>query len=657
MYVVAYISRQAGTYLLNTRTATGRKPLFLFGDNSAPRQFRLPPQIEALLELDEAGEFERSQLSAALKSFCGPLIIQRVAEIPLGQRTHMLSRLDEYVVVAGKRRVLDMDDALFYLPKSTAVRLGFVLEVFTPTLLLFRENGGELDVFRAIPPSFALEYQNAELLFLESLFLDSALINHKEMMLYLTNDQYGGCLPDRLAKIISHAPAFTDVAQAIRFIESIRERVTQELGGSAFERYLSSLAAACLRELECTDDTDLVDVILKYSIHAKVWTDGMAVCREAAFDRLARSCQGNVAARLIDYISRLATYGYPSDSKLADRLRDLVVPSRDLIGVCDERVQLRIANLQSAYLCAAKLLDEDDESQYQAIEYALARKSELMRSVDGDSAKALKKLPSWINKGEMRSVAAVLNEAMDDESALLEDGKVSDMYCQIIFSMGGDPQWLELCETLPVMRSRLSVREGLARNYIARGEASKAQLHVRAIEDFEPGSELCLELGHMLSRAIAIERLTADFGEAVDIDRLSGVDFERVLIAKLKSFGFLVTDTPATGDYGADIVADDDDGTRYVVQCKRFGSRVNLKAVQEIVGAMKHYGADYAIVATNNEFLNSAIELAKSNGVELWNGTDVLKVLSGDLGFSTLGSATLGKRQSIDATIPRISLD
>jgi len=72
---------------------------------------------------------------------------------------------------------------------------------------------------------------------------------------------------------------------------------------------------------------------------------------------------------------------------------------------------------------------------------------------------------------------------------------------------------------------------------------------------------------------------------------------------------------------------------------------------------MKHYGADYAIVATNNEFLNSAIELAKSNGVELWNGTDVLKVLSGDISFSTLGSANLDKRQTIDATPPPVSLD
>jgi Restriction endonuclease len=649
MYVVAYVSHKAGNYFLNTRTAVGRRPSFWPNDSSSPRQFLLPTEIAALLKLSKAGEAERNQLREALRSFCGPLIVQRVAEIPVDKRTHMLSRLDEYVMT--NRIVIDMDDALFYLPKWSAQRLGFETTISTPTLILSREIGEGLDVFSAISPSFVLEYHDAEQLFLESLFLDSVLLNRKEMFQYLGNDQYGGSLSDRLAKIISHAPASRNTVQAIQFTESIPEHVTKELGGSVFEEYLSSLAETCLHELESTDDVELVDLILKYCIQTKFWLNGMTVCREAAFDRLARPCQTNVAKKLIDYVSRVATYGYPSDSELADRLRDLVVPSQEMIVLSDQKVQLRIANLQSAYLCAAKLLDEDDESQHEAIEYALARKSELMTSVDGEPAKALKKLPSWIKKGEMRSVAAVLNEVMDDESEWLEDAKVFDMYCQIIFSMGTDPKWLELCETLPVMKSRLSVREGLARHYIARGEASKAQLHVRAIEDFEPGSELCLELGQLLSRAVAIERLTADFGEAVDIDTLSGVDFERVLIAKLQSFGFLVKDTPATGDYGADIVADDYDGTRYVVQCKRFGSRVNLKAVQEIVGAMKHYGADYTIVATNNEFLNSAIELAKSNGVELWNGTDVLKVLSGDIGFSVLGSANFGKRQSVVVSI------
>ena len=56
---------------------------------------------------------------------------------------------------------------------------------------------------------------------------------------------------------------------------------------------------------------------------------------------------------------------------------------------------------------------------------------------------------------------------------------------------------------------------------------------------------------------------------------------------------------------------------------------------------MKHYNTDYAIVATNNEFLKSAIELAKSNDVELWNGTQVINVLNGNIESTILSKANV----------------
>jgi hypothetical protein len=120
------------------------------------------------------------------------------------------------------------------------------------------------------------------------------------------------------------------------------------------------------------------------------------------------------------------------------------------------------------------------------------------------------------------------------------------------------------------------------------------------------------------------------------VDELSGVEFENLLMDKFFSLGFKVESTPKTGDFGADLIVENNEGSRIIVQCKRFKSKVNLKAVQEVVGAMGHYAGDMGIVITNNSFLNSAIKLAESHDIELWDGDKLVSFLAGDLLFSEI---------------------
>jgi len=121
-----------------------------------------------------------------------------------------------------------------------------------------------------------------------------------------------------------------------------------------------------------------------------------------------------------------------------------------------------------------------------------------------------------------------------------------------------------------------------------------------------------------------------------EIEQLSGIEFENLLLDKFIAIGFKVESTPKTGDFGADLIVENSEGTRIIVQCKRFKSKVNLKAVQEVVGAMGHYAGDYGVVITNNSFLNSAIKLAESHDIELWNGDKLVSFLAGDLSFSEI---------------------
>ena len=103
------------------------------------------------------------------------------------------------------------------------------------------------------------------------------------------------------------------------------------------------------------------------------------------------------------------------------------------------------------------------------------------------------------------------------------------------------------------------------------------------------------------------------------VDAMTGTEFEHRLAVLFAHFGHRVELTPPTGDFGADLVLTDPCGDRTVVQAKRYqrGSTVGEEAVQQVVGARAHYGAQHAMVVTNTAFTRHAIALAASNGVEL----------------------------------------
>lgn len=105
-----------------------------------------------------------------------------------------------------------------------------------------------------------------------------------------------------------------------------------------------------------------------------------------------------------------------------------------------------------------------------------------------------------------------------------------------------------------------------------------------------------------------------------------GIDFERQCLGLLEEGGYEVRITPASGDYGADLIAFKDD-LGYAVQCKDTGKPVGVKAVQEAVGARSHYKTDYAVVCCSGGFTDAAVELATSNKVMLCNADQLVRRL------------------------------
>lgn len=102
-------------------------------------------------------------------------------------------------------------------------------------------------------------------------------------------------------------------------------------------------------------------------------------------------------------------------------------------------------------------------------------------------------------------------------------------------------------------------------------------------------------------------------------DDLNGYEFEQYCAKVLRSNNFTnVRVTKTSGDFGIDILASKD-GWNYAIQCKKYSSKVGNHAVQEAYSGRDFYGADIAVVLTNNYFTPAAIEAAGSLDVELWN--------------------------------------
>lgn len=113
---------------------------------------------------------------------------------------------------------------------------------------------------------------------------------------------------------------------------------------------------------------------------------------------------------------------------------------------------------------------------------------------------------------------------------------------------------------------------------------------------------------------LASKRTPTASGE--NIDTLTGHEFEFFLRNLFEKMGYTVGNTKLSGDQGADLIVSKA-GEKIVVQAKKHTNKVTNKAIQEVVAAIKHYNADKGMVVTNNFFTRSAVELAKSNNVEL----------------------------------------
>lgn len=98
--------------------------------------------------------------------------------------------------------------------------------------------------------------------------------------------------------------------------------------------------------------------------------------------------------------------------------------------------------------------------------------------------------------------------------------------------------------------------------------------------------------------------------------KMDGFEFEIFCADKLRKEGWNVRKTKNGADQGVDLIIEK--GKRKIaVQCKKYGSPIGNKAVQEVKTGINYYNLNEGIVLANNRFTKSAIELANSNDIKL----------------------------------------
>jgi HJR/Mrr/RecB family endonuclease len=134
-------------------------------------------------------------------------------------------------------------------------------------------------------------------------------------------------------------------------------------------------------------------------------------------------------------------------------------------------------------------------------------------------------------------------------------------------------------------------------------------------------------------RGFALDLAQRRQGEVVnvrleDVDRMNPFNFELLVGMIYESLGYAVTETPKSGDQGADVFLEKA-GEKTVVQTKLYTDSVGNHAVQEVIAAKQHFRCHHAVVLTTSMFTRSAKELAATTNVQLIDRQELQRMLEG----------------------------
>lgn len=166
----------------------------------------------------------------------------------------------------------------------------------------------------------------------------------------------------------------------------------------------------------------------------------------------------------------------------------------------------------------------------------------------------------------------------------------------------------------------LKCQEEVLRYYSQFIENSKYQKFRESvlIEQYEQEEQSQSSVNKNDAEILASEKNEDVYYSIEDIDFMTGTEFEYFISILFESMNFKTEITNSTGDQGVDVIARK--GINEIgIQCKCYSGSVGNSAIQEVFSGLNYYHLNKGMVITNNYFTKSAIELAKSNNIILWD--------------------------------------
>ncbi|MEC0227359.1 restriction endonuclease [Paenibacillus alba] len=106
----------------------------------------------------------------------------------------------------------------------------------------------------------------------------------------------------------------------------------------------------------------------------------------------------------------------------------------------------------------------------------------------------------------------------------------------------------------------------------------------------------------------------------VNIDSLSGTDFERLMMLYYKDQGYQVERIGGSGDHEVDLIIKGKEGYKIAVQCKRWKRDVGNDIVLRLKAGKQVHGCYDAWIVTTSNYTRAAKEAAEKLNIKLING-------------------------------------
>lgn len=116
----------------------------------------------------------------------------------------------------------------------------------------------------------------------------------------------------------------------------------------------------------------------------------------------------------------------------------------------------------------------------------------------------------------------------------------------------------------------------------------------------------------------------------MDIDNLTGYEFENLTEDLIKKLGFITEERKKSADGGIDIRAINEQPIfkgLYIIQCKRHNKPIGEAIIRDLFGVVSSERANKGILITNSRFTKSAIDFARNKPIELIDGDKFFNLL------------------------------